>query len=293
MSRYVLVGSTTPTALSFIRYAALSNLKILCLPYPYHHDLSPQDGFLISSLGGVPVSEFRSKPHITDHLKSILNGTRGVIWAGHPIRSTHDQWFRDYSNDLRTLFDAMREETSPRRFLYLREYTRSWTQTSQTKPVRILYGPAEEEISKSLEDVMTENGLEWTIVQGRQVLKRNRGLEASDEGIMVTKEPTGFAFSEDIARTMVEVLKVNGFSSKTLCIKNVKLTERTKVENVIGRLSTGPISKTQGIYLNSILINVSCLVSQSSFFNGSNSLDCKSNKLSDALPTYTSTQYGK
>lgn len=255
MAKFVLFGSTNRTALHFIRHASASNLKILCL-YPYNTQNSDRHSLLISSLGGIPIRyNFRStNPELEGHhgeegLKSILDGAKGVIWAADPdlqqttLSSRIEDRFSDYIADLKTTFLVMRELGSPRLFLLLTRHANygrvgtlknneKWWRTHATLN-RTLYSTRVE----LLQSTMSMEGLKWTILRVGRYLSGVPPIQLNERGIELGANDTDGAWRDDVARTMVEVLKVGGLSSMFLDIKSVPGTQDNSVEKVIGNMT--------------------------------------------------------
>ena len=255
MAKFVLFGSTNRTALHFIRHASASNLKILCL-YPYGHQNSDRHSLLISSLGGIPIRyNFRStNPELEGHhgqegLKSILKGAKWVIWAADPdlqqttLSSRIEERFSDYIADLKTTFSVIRELGSPRRFLLLTRHANhghvgilkdneKWWRTHAMLN-RTLYSTGVE----LLESTMNTEGLKWTILRVGRYLRGVPPIQLNERGIELGAKESDGVWRDDVARTMVEVLKVDGLSSMFLDIKSVPGTQDNTVERVIGNMA--------------------------------------------------------
>lgn len=272
MSKFVLFGSTNRTALHFIRHASASNLKILCL-YPYETQDSDRHSLLISSLGGIPIRyNFRNTYpeveglHSHDGLKSILRGTKGVVWAAGPdgretTLSRHEERFSDYLQDLRSTFAAMLELGHPRRFLLLTRNANCGVDGSGKDEEKWWRNYAIDNRSLAstgvelLESTMNAEGLKWTVVRVGRYLNDLQQQEKG--GIELGAKASDAVRGEDVARTMVEILKVDGLSSMFLDIKSVPASEENGIENVIRKLAK-PLN-TQGrefLKLSGILPNV-------------------------------------
>ena len=255
MAKFVLFGSTNKTALHFIRHASASKLKILCL-YPYDTQNSDRHSLLISSLGGIPIRyNFRNtNPELEgysghDGLKSILDGAKGVVWAADPglqqttLSSRIEDRFSDYIADLKITFSVMRKLDSPRRFLLLTRHANrglvgilkdneKWWRTHATLN-RTLYSTGIELV----ESTMNTEGLKWTILRVGRYLTGVPPIHLDERGIELGAKESDGVWRDDIARTMVEVLKFDGLSSMFLDVKSVPGTHDNSVEKVIRNMA--------------------------------------------------------
>jgi NAD(P)H-binding len=272
MAKFVLFGSTNRTALHFIRHASASNFKVLCL-YPYDNQNYDRHSLLISSLGGIPIryNFFTNEVghHDLEGLKSILEGARGVVWAAEPhSRETrlgdYDKRFMDYYADLRMTLSLMREMALKGRFLLLTrhpnegEFTdkvEKWWRTQAMRNLRLVRE------GEQLESMMNTDGLNWTILRVGHYLSGIPPIREEERGrIEVGAKPSDGVWRDDVARTMVELLKVDGLSSMFLNIKSVPWAQDNAIPDVIKRLAmernrrVAESSKVEGIPVSERLL---------------------------------------
>jgi NAD(P)H-binding len=263
MSKYVLLGSTNETALHFIRQGSIANLKVLCLySYLSHKFNIDRQAPLISSLGGFPVRyNFRSAINPAVHgfhgpatLKTILAEADGVIWADQPTfkdqswketgEAAAKQIFEQYLAALKTTFKVMRA-AKLNRFLYLGHNTirfpyvdgRLWTPEHAFDDGSRLWDAC---VLESLSLTMKQD-IDWTIIRtGRYVDYSPRTEEKG--GIEFGAMSMDGVRREDVARTMVEVLKGGGLSRVVLDVKSVPPSEGNSIAEVVSRAKGNKIA---------------------------------------------------
>jgi hypothetical protein len=261
MSKYVLLGSTNETALHFIRQASIANLKVLCLySYQSHRRDIDRQAALLSSLGGFPVRyNFRSTINPATHgfhgpaaLKAILAEADGVIWADQPNWKDRSNWketgemaakrdteiIEQYLAALQTTFEAMRSVKLDR-FLYLGHNTIRFPYVNGkhrlSRPRHAFdNGPTPWDVC-ALESLSLARNqdIDWTIIRtGRYVDSPCTGKEG---GIEFAAMPIAGVRREDVATTMVEVLKAGALTRVVVDVKSVPLSEGNSFAEVVSR----------------------------------------------------------
>ena len=146
----------------------------------------------------------------------------------------------------------MRELDSPRRFLLLTRRTNhglvkvlkdneKWWRTHTTLN-RTLHSAGLE----LLESTKNTEGLKWTILRVGRYLRGVPPIQLNERGIDLGAKESDGVWRDDVARTMVEILKAEGLSSMFLDIKSVPGTQDNNVENVIRNLAISRNSKLIG-----------------------------------------------
>jgi NAD(P)H-binding len=255
MAKYVLFGPTNETALHFIRHASSANLKIICLyPYDARKSYIDRNSPLIYSLGGIPQKyNFRSTKSGTDKsqgkkaLQNILRDVKGVVWAADPdLRETTlsrpDERFTEYLEDLRNTLSLMSERDGPKRFLCLAQHSIHeregsmkgndiWWESYGTRRYNLHTAVSE------LVNYTMKSKLEWTILRVGKYLDGNPPLTPDERGIELEAKPLDSVWRDDVARTMVEILKADGLSKMLLDLKSGPATDGATIADAIEQLT--------------------------------------------------------
>jgi hypothetical protein len=249
MSKYLLLGSGSDIGFHFLRMAARSNLQIKCL----HRDnlgkgrvnLHP---LAVKALGGIPIPirvpfDAESGPRI---LQPILEDLDGVVYFSIEDRlRPREPEFVTIEN---TVVSMMQKSANLRRLLI-------WTSIPSTAGKRYPSG----EQKAFLKGIQTMEGLDWTTVRSGFWLdalagKNDEKGENRIRRVMKATPPGGIElgakyrdsiWKEDMCKIMLEVLKTDGLTGRTLDVKSVKPTKDNTVEKVIAELAASPKEKLE------------------------------------------------
>jgi len=262
MSRFLLLGSPTELGLRFVQ-AAKSKLQIKCL----YISEKPENYFnrhhhIVNSLGGIPVplhfdweADTRAGHRVLKPLlKPILDNVDGVVFIRQNPSKRSPRFL--YWNDVDNLVLSMLSEstTSPRIL--------AW---SKIPGIYRLPQQQEREILPSartkefLERVQKAQGVDWTIVRSGRWLddvagpndeQGERRLVAAMKdtppgGIELGANSGDSVWKEDMSRVLLEVLKADGLTGRTLDVKSVKATKDNGIEKVIAELAASPKEKSE------------------------------------------------
>jgi hypothetical protein len=268
MSKYILFGSTNETALHFIRHATSANLRIICL-YPYHPGRLYVDrqAPLLSSLGGVPVPyNFRSSTvktlthgsHGSQGLQEILDGAKGVVWAAHPnlqetTINTPSQYFIDYLEDVECTFQGMRLAEVDRflclahNSIHLRNFNGGKNIVSPFwGDTKFRHSTGHDCATAELISSTMKQKFGWTIIRTPRYLDKFSPMDEG-RGIELGANSLDGVWREDVARTMVEVLKDEGLSRVVLDVKSAPATLDNDFSTVVSRAKKRKLIPPDGI----------------------------------------------
>jgi hypothetical protein len=259
MSKYLLSGSLAEPGLQFLRLAAKSKLELKCLiakrKWPNRIDRSQ---LIVSGLGGIPAQLPITAESLRDHgrilkplLKPILEGVDGVLFFCQDVPA--QLGFR-ISNDLdKIVLSALQESTPSPRILvltkipgrYLGRY-HPWRGTQE----RLAWPPAE--MKDFLDMVENAQGVDWTIVRSAQCLDDRFDQESSDRraeippkgGIAVGANSDSAIWWDDLSSVLLEVLKTDGLTGRTLDVQSVKPTKDNNIKKVLAEVAASPKKKS-------------------------------------------------
>ena len=251
MSKYLLLGSATDLGVRFLGLAAKSKLQIKCL----YRDKLPrgrinQHPIVVSALGGTPIPlrlrlDSHSDPRV---LEPILEDLDGVVCLCPELpprrREPEIQMLGD------TVVSLMRKSTRLRRLLI-------WTKIPRQYPHG--YDIPSAQTEAFLKGVQSAEGLDWTIVRSGRWLddvagpndeQGERRLVAAMKdtppgGIELGANSGDSVWKEDMSRVLLEVLKADGLTGRTLDVKSVKATKDNGIEKVIAELAASPKEKSE------------------------------------------------
>ena len=225
--------------------AAKSKLQIKCL---YKDKIRQgrlnEHPIVVSGLGGIAIPlrlplDVQSGPRL---LEPILKDLDGVVYiCGEARRDLREPEFETLGN---TVVSLMQKSANLRRLLI-------WTSTpSQIYPSR--------EHRAFIKGIESE-GLDWTTVRsgrwidslaGRNDQEGEKRLRAAmtatpPGGIELGAKYRDSIWKEDLCKVLLEVLKTDGLTGRTLDVKSVKPTKDNTVEKVIAELAASPKEKSE------------------------------------------------
>jgi len=261
-SKYVLIGSKSPLSSYFIHRAFEANILVFCVS-PLHTQYHPRQ------IQSSPITDLPEGSAIKwnvwadgskEQLRSILKDAKGVIWAADPdidrlrLGESHLR-YRQYLEDL----DMALNEMDPRSTFLCVTYNtppsrKEVLETGLPKIPRSLDGvptamlSLHQTILEQLDMIASRKGLKWTVVRVGNYLETSAPVKP-ETGIELGAGPADGAYKDDIAKMMIEILKVDGLDQKILDVQSVAPTKTNQPPEVIRRLSSSP---TEQIPLRSV-----------------------------------------
>jgi hypothetical protein len=249
MSKYLLLGSGSDIGLHFLRMAAKSKLQIKCL---HKEKISRgrlnEHPIVVRGLGGIPIPirlplDAQSGPRV---LQPILEDLDGVVFMSCEDRMNSRE--PEFQTIDRIVVSLMQKSANLRRLLI-------WTSIPSTAGKR--YPSAEQKAF--LKGIQKMEGLDWTTVRsgpwfdhlaGRNDEVGENRLRAAMKatppgGIELGAKYRDSIWKEDLCKVMLEVLKTDGLTGRTLDVKSVKPTMDNTVEKVIAELAASPKEKSE------------------------------------------------
>jgi hypothetical protein len=229
--------------------AAKSKLQIKCL---YKDKIRQgrlnEHPIVVSGLGGIAIPihlplDVRSGPRL---LEPILKDLDGIVYIrGEASKHLREPEFDTLGN---TVISLMQKSANLRRLLI-------WT--SIPKNSGKIYPSGEHRAF--LKGVKSTEGLDWTIIRSGSWIDSlvGRNDEKGEERLrtaMKATPPGGIAlgakygdsiWKEDMCKVLLEVLKTDGLTGRTLDVKSVKPTKDNTVEKVIAELAASPKEKSK------------------------------------------------